>query len=89
VRIHHNPRIDPADPATWPPLLRERDICKRQDYPGLLPITQSAFRDAVSDGRVEPPLKFGNRVNCWRREYILALQCNGFPSRLATAEAEG
>jgi hypothetical protein len=80
-RVHHNPGLDPNDPASWPALLRERDICKRRDYPGLLPLTQSAFRDAVARGAIEPPIRFGLRINCWRRAYILTLQQRGISRR--------
>ena len=78
-RVHHNPGLDPDNPGTWPALLRERDICKRPDYPGLLPLTQSAFRDAVARGDIEPPIRFGSRINCWGRNYILRLQQRGIP----------
>lgn len=78
---HSHPKLDPNDPATWPTLLRERDICKRRDYPGLLPLTQSAFRDAVARGDIEPPIRFGLRINCWRNKYILRLQQQGIPRR--------
>ena len=73
--------IDPNDPATWPALLRERDICKRPGYPGLLPLTQSPFRDAVARGDIEPPIRFGSRINCWLKGYILRLQQRGIPRR--------
>jgi hypothetical protein len=66
-------------------LLRERDICKRPDYPGLLPLTQSAFRDAVARGDIEPPIRFGSRINCWRRHYIQRLQQEGIPRRPGVA----
>jgi hypothetical protein len=69
-------------------LLRERDICKRPpDYSGLLPLTQSAFRDAVARGDIEPPIKFGARINCWRKGYIERLQQEGIPRRPGTAAA--
>jgi hypothetical protein len=74
---HSNREIDPNNSATWPALLRERDICKRPDYPGLLPLTQSAFRDAVARGDIEPPIRFGSRINCWRKDYVLRLQQQG------------
>ena len=78
---HSYSTIDPNDPATWPALLRERDICRRRDYPGLLPLTQSAFRDAMARGDIEPPIRFGSRINCWRKSYILRLQQEGIPRR--------
>jgi hypothetical protein len=87
VPEHLSREIDPSDPATWPALLRERDICKRLDYPGLLPLTQSAFRDAVARGDVEAPIRFGLRINCWRKQYILRLQQEGIPRRPGTAAA--
>jgi hypothetical protein len=88
VRIHHSPELDAADPSTWPALLREKDIVKRPGYPGILPITQSAFRDAVAKGLIDAPIRFGPRVNVWRRDYIRRLQQEGLPSRrLATAAA--
>ena len=76
-----HPELDPNDPATWPALLREGQICKRRDYSGLLPLTQSAFRDAVARGDIEPPIRFGSRINCWRKNYILRLQQQGIPRR--------
>ncbi len=86
-RVHHDPGLDPHDPATWPALPRERDICKRPDYPGLLPLTQSAFRDAVARGDIEPPIRFGSRIACWRKGYIQRLQQEGIPRRPGTAAA--
>jgi hypothetical protein len=62
-------------------LLRERDICKRSDYSGLLPLTQSAFRDAVARGDIDPPIRFGSRINCWRKHYIQRLQQEGILRR--------
>jgi hypothetical protein len=85
VPEHSYPQLDPNDPASWPVLLRERDICKRPDYPGLLPLTQSAFRDAVARGDIEPPIRFGSRIACWRKGYILRLQQEGVPRRPGTA----
>jgi hypothetical protein len=81
VPEHSSSEIDPNDSATWPAFLRERDICKRPDYPGLLPLTQSPFRDAVARGDIEPPIRFGSRINCWRKSYILRLQQQGIPRR--------
>jgi hypothetical protein len=82
-------RVDPSDPATWPELLREKDICRdlRGGYSGILPLTQSPFRDAVARGDIEPPIKFGARVNCWRKGYILRLQQEGIPRRPGIAAA--
>ena len=79
--MSHSPELDPADISTWPALLRERDICKRPEYPGITPITQSAFRDVVTRGLIDAPIKFGARVNCRHREYILRLQREGLPFR--------
>jgi hypothetical protein len=84
---HSHPEINPNDPATWPALLRAKDICRRLDYPGLLPLTQSAFRDAVTRGDIEPPIRFGSRINCWCKSYILRLQRQGIPRRPGTAAA--
>jgi hypothetical protein len=81
VRTYHNLKLDPGDPASWPELLREKDICKRPGHPGLLPYSQSAFRDAVARGDIEPPIRFGSRINCWRKNYILRLQQQGIPRR--------
>jgi hypothetical protein len=85
VPEHSYAGIDPSDPTTWPALLREKHICRRLDYPGLLPLTQSAFRDAVTRGDIEPPIRFGSRINCWRKCYILRLQQEGIPRRSGTA----
>lgn len=84
---HFRREIDPNDPESWPPLLRERQICKRPDYQGLLPLTQSAFRDAVARGDIEPPIRFGSRINCWLKGYILRLQQQGIPRRPRTTAA--
>jgi hypothetical protein len=84
TRVHHNPGLDPNNPATWPPWLRSRDICKRPGYPGILPVTESAFRDAVGRGAVAPPTPFG-RAKAWAREYIRGLQQRGIPGRTRTA----
>ncbi len=84
---HSYREIDPNDPATWPELLRERHICKRPDYAGLLPLAQTAFRDGVSRGDIEPPIRFGPRINCWRKAYILRLQQEGITRRSGTASA--
>jgi hypothetical protein len=73
--------IDPNDPNTWPPHLREAQICKKPGYPGILPITSTAFRDAVARGYIEPPIRFGRRINCWRKDYIQRLQRDGIPRR--------
>jgi hypothetical protein len=83
VRIHDNlATIDPADPTTWPPLLRLRDIVKdtASNYVGILPFTASAFRDAVARGRIKPPRRFGDKILCWDRDYILELQRSGIPT---------
>jgi hypothetical protein len=89
VPEHSYTGIDPNDPATWPELLRERHICKRPDYPGILPLTQSAFRDAVARGDIEPPIRFGARINCWHKPYILRLQQQGIPRSPITAAVKG
>jgi hypothetical protein len=80
-RIHNNPQIDPSNRATWPRLLREQDICKnpKRNYPGILPLTQTPFRDAVARGAIEPPTKFGTRINTWDSDYIARLQRDGIP----------
>jgi hypothetical protein len=87
--VHDNPQIDPSDPATWPALLRERDICRRPGYSGLLPLTQSAFRDAVTRGDIERPISFGARINCWHKNYIRVLQQRGITRRPVSNESEG
>jgi hypothetical protein len=87
-RIHHNPELKPNDPATWPAMLRIRDICKRRGYDGILPITSSAFRDAIARGHIEPPIQFGARVNCWPKDYILRIQQRGLPRRNEKSSAE-
>jgi hypothetical protein len=82
TRVHHNPGLDPNNPDSWPPLLRERDIVKdpRTGYAGLLPITSTPFRDAVARGDIDRPVKFG-RINTWTREHIRRLQQEGIPRR--------
>lgn len=71
------------DIANLPPLLRESDICRdpKRDYPGLLPITRSAFRDALANGYIPAPIKLGDKIVAWRREDILALIEHGVASR--------
>src|SRR5262245_10566943 len=62
-----------------PPLLRERDICRdpSRKYPGLVPLTRSAWRDAVDAGYIEKPVRLGPKVIAWRREVILDIIKNG------------
>jgi hypothetical protein len=79
--IHGNPGFNPRDSSSWPLLLRVSHICKQRGRDGILPLTQSAFRDAVARGLIEPPIRFGARVNCWPRDYILRLQQRAIPRR--------
>jgi hypothetical protein len=82
-RIFHNPQLDPLNPDTWPGLLRYRDICKdpSRNYPGLLPLTLTGFRDAVARGQIAKPLQYGEKTFCWTKEYILKLRCEGIPAK--------
>jgi hypothetical protein len=66
-----------------PPLLRESDICRdpKRGYPGILPMTRSAFRTAVEDGYINKPIKLGAKVVAWRREDILDIVRNGVVGR--------
>lgn len=75
--------IDPAIPESWPPLLRESDICRdpKRGYPGIVPITRSAFRSAVADGYIAQPVKLGAKAVAWRREDIIEIVKNGVVGR--------
>jgi prophage regulatory protein len=68
-----------------PPLLRVSDICRdpKRGYPGILPMTRSAFLTAVEDGYIAPPVKLGAKVVAWRREDILAIVEHGVQGRRA------
>ena len=75
--------IDPARPETWPPLLRVSDICRDplRGYPGILPLTRSAFLTAVEDRCIAKPVKLGAKVVAWRREDILHIVQHGVVGR--------
>jgi prophage regulatory protein len=66
-----------------PPLLRCSDICRdaKRGYPGILPMTRSAFLTAVEDGYIPKGIKLGAKVIAWKREHILALIENGVVGR--------
>jgi len=68
-----------------PPLLRESDIVRdpKRGYPGILPMTRSAFRSAVGDGYIPAPLKLGAKVVAWRKEDIVHIARNGVVGRRA------
>ena len=100
-RIHHFPWLDLTDPDTWPENLRLKDICRdsSRQYPGILPLTSSAFRAHVERGVIRPPIKFGEKIDTWSKQYILYLRRHGIPAtspdtemierRCEAAEAEG
>jgi hypothetical protein len=73
--------IDLARPEAWPPLLRISDICRRPGYAGILPLTRSAFLDAVRDGYIAAGIKLGAKVIAWRREDILHIVQHGVVGR--------
>jgi hypothetical protein len=75
--------IDPANPATWPALLREADICrnKPRNWPGLLPISRAAWRTLIDDKYVTPGLLLGGKVRAWTREEIITIAKNGVQRR--------
>jgi hypothetical protein len=75
--------FDIADFATWPPLLRETDIVrdKRRNYPGLLPISRSAWRSLIVDGYVSPGLLLGSKTRAWTREEIIEITKHGVQCR--------
>jgi hypothetical protein len=77
------PKFNPADPDTWPPLLRLRLIVedKKAGYPGILPMSRAAFKNAVKDGYIAPPVKLGGKVIVWRKEDILPIARNGVQGR--------
>jgi hypothetical protein len=66
-----------------PPLLRESDIVRdpKRGYPGILPMTRSAFRSAIADGYIPAPLKLGAKVVAWRKEDIVYIARNGVVGR--------
>ena len=53
----------------------------KRGYPGILPMTRSAFRSAVEDGYIPPPLKLGAKVVAWRKEDIVHIARNGVVGR--------
>jgi hypothetical protein len=66
-----------------PPLLRESDIVRdpKRGYPGILPMTRSAFRSAVEDGYIPAPFKLGAKLVAWRKEDIVHIARNGVVGR--------
>ena len=62
-----------------PPLLRLSDLCRdpRRNYPGLIPVSRSAWLNGVERGIYPPPIKVGAKVVAWRREDILEVIENG------------
>jgi predicted DNA-binding transcriptional regulator AlpA len=77
------PSFTPADPDTWPPLLRLRLIVEDRatGYPGILPMSRSAFVNAVACGYIPAGIKLGGKVIAWRREDILEIVRNGVVGR--------
>ena len=75
--------IDPTKPETWPPLLRVSDICRdpKRGYPGIIPLTRSAFLTAVEDAYIAQPVKLGGKVVAWRKDDILAIVQHGVKGR--------
>jgi prophage regulatory protein len=71
------------DVNNLPPLLRCSDICRdaKRGYPGILPMTRSAFLTAVEDGYIAKGIKLGAKVVAWRREDILEIVNNGVIGR--------
>jgi hypothetical protein len=70
--------------------LRIRDICRdvTRQYPGILPLTPSAFRSHVQRGAIRPPVKFGGKIDTWSKEYILHLRRHGIPASPPDIEME-
>jgi hypothetical protein len=75
--------VDLARPETWPALLRISDICRnpKTGYPGILPMTRSAFLAAVEDGYIKPGIKLGAKVIAWRKPDILHIVEHGVVRR--------
>jgi hypothetical protein len=73
--------IDLARPETWPSLLRISEICRdpRRRWPGILPLTRSAF--VVNAGFIPAGIKLGAKIICWRREDILHIVKHGVVGR--------
>lgn len=70
-------------PETWPPLLRERDICRdpKRNYPGIVPVTRSAWRDLMRNGYVSEGVKIGAKVRAWTSTELLEIVRNGVAGR--------
>jgi predicted DNA-binding transcriptional regulator AlpA len=45
----------------------------KQGIPAIIPVSKSTWWAWVQAGRVEKPLKLGQRVSVWRVEYIREL----------------
>jgi hypothetical protein len=75
--------IDPAQPETWPALLRESDICRdsKRGYPGILPVSRAAWRNLITDGYVSAGLLMGAKTRAWTKEELLELVTNGVRRR--------
>jgi len=75
------------DLANLPPLLRISDICRdpKRGYPGILPMTRSAFLTAVEDGYIPKGLKLGAKVIAWKSEDIARIAREGVKGRRVLA----
>lgn len=45
----------------------------KKGFPPIIPVSKSTWWQGVKDGRFPKPVKFGERVTCWRAEDIHAL----------------
>lgn len=83
------PKFSLADPDTWPPLLRLVAIVQnpKTGWPGILPMSRSAFMNAVKEGYIAPPVRLGGKVVAWRKEDILPIAGHGVQGRVAQRRA--
>jgi predicted DNA-binding transcriptional regulator AlpA len=64
-----------------PELLRLGDICRnaRKRYAGIVPLTRSAWLDAVDADLIPPPIRLGAKVIAWPKAVVLDVMKNGIP----------
>jgi predicted DNA-binding transcriptional regulator AlpA len=67
--------FDIADPASWPPLLREAQVLK------ILPISRSCWRSLIDDGHVTRGLRIGAKIRCWQKAEIAKILEHGIETR--------
>jgi hypothetical protein len=60
--------IDPGNPRTWPPWMREDVITTEGDHVGPYPASRFQWRKVAP-----PPVKFGSRISVWHRNTVAAI----------------